>query len=74
MVTAVDNKSIAQRSGIKEGDIILFIGGLKDDTNNFTLIKVTKVDHVTTTCTELKTLPSAIGLILIINRTNSTIV
>ena len=74
MVTAVDNKSIAQCSGIMEGDIIQFIGGLKDDTNNFTLTKVTKVDHVITTCTELKMLPSVIGLILIINRTNSTLV
>ena len=64
MVNAVDNKSIAQRSGIKEGDIIRLIGGLY--TNNFAL--------KTARCTELKTLPSAIGLILIIYRINSTII
>ena len=68
------DKSIAQRSGIKEGDIVQFIGTLKDSTGEFTLTQVTKVDQVTTTCTELKMLPSAIGLILIIKREISTAV
>ena len=64
----MDDKSIAQRSGIKEGDIVQFIGVLKGNTGKFTLTQVTKMDQVTTTCTELKMSPSAIGLILIVKR------
>ena len=70
----MDNKSIAQRSGIREGDTVQFIGVLKGNTGEFTLTKVTKTDQVTATCIELKTSPSAIALILIIKRDNSTVV
>ena len=69
-VSSVDDKSIAQHCGIREGDNIQFIGVLKDCTSEFTLTKVTTVGQVITTCNELKTSPSAIGLILIIKRDN----
>ena len=70
----MDNKSIAQRSGIKEGDTVQFIGMVKSNISEFTLTQVTKMDQLTTMCTELKMSPSAIGLTLIIKRDNSTVV
>ena len=70
----MDKKSIAQHSGIREGDTVQFIGILKDNTGEFTLTQVMKMDQITTTCTELKMSPSVIGLILIIKREISTVV
>ena len=73
IVSSVNEKSIAGCSGMRSGDIIHCIGGLKDQ-NKFSFTKVKKTEQVATVCAELKKSPSAIGLILIIERTKSTAV
>lgn len=73
IVCAVRKESTAECSGIQSGDIIHYVCGLKHDMNKFTLTKVKNTDHITTACSDLKKSP-AIGLILIIERTSSSVV
>lgn len=73
VVSPLDRDTTAGCIGLQAGDVIHFIGGVKD-ADKFTLTKIKDKEQFVKMLTQIKESPTTIGLILVTERSLSSLV